>query len=96
MPNRLLRAGGGASPRLSTYVDSALVADSPFGKEWLSTLLQSAKIAQLGLPEIIPVTEFRDTFGVALTDMIGGADTATALKKATETFRPILEKSLKA
>ncbi len=89
----LVRAGGGASPRLSTYADSALVADSPFGKEWMATLLESAKIARLGLPEIIPVTEFRDTFGVALTDMIGGADTAAALRKATETFRPILEKS---
>ena len=92
----LVRAGGGASPRLSTYVDPALVKDSPFGKEWLTTLLESAKIAQLGLPEIIPVTEFRDTFGVALTDMIGGADAAMSLKKATETFRPILEKSNKA
>ena len=92
----LVKAGGGASPRLSTYADPGLTADSPFGKEWLATLLASAKIAQLGLPEIIPVTEFRDTFGVALTDMIGGADTAAALRKATETFRPILEKSLKA
>ena len=91
----LVRAGGGASPRLSTYADPALVADSPFGKEWLTTLLETAKIAELGLPEIIPVTEFRDTFGVALTDMIGGADTATALRRATETFRPILEKSQK-
>jgi multiple sugar transport system substrate-binding protein len=92
----LVRAGGGASPRLSTYADPALVKDSPFGKEWLATLLESAKIAQLGLPEIIPVTEFRDTFGVALTDMIGGADVASSLKKATETFKPVLEKSLKS
>jgi multiple sugar transport system substrate-binding protein len=31
---------------------------------------------------------------VALTNMIGGADPATELKKATETFKPVLEKSL--
>jgi multiple sugar transport system substrate-binding protein len=44
---------------------------------------------------IIPVTEFRDVFGIALTNMIGGADPAAELKKATEQFRPILEKSEK-
>ena len=36
-------------------------------------MLMSAKIAQPGLP-VITVTEFRDTFGVALTNMINGAD----------------------
>ena len=40
------------------------------------------------------MTEFRDVFGVALTNMIGGADPADELKKATDTFRPVLEKSL--
>jgi multiple sugar transport system substrate-binding protein len=90
----LVQAGGGASPRLSTYQDPALMKNSPFGQEWLTTLLESAKIARSGLPEIVPVTEFRDTFGVALTNMIGGADPATELKKATETFKPVLEKSL--
>ncbi len=43
----------------------------------------------------MPVTEFRDTFGVALTNMIGGADPAAELRRATETFKPVLEKSLK-
>ena len=33
---------------------------------------------------IVPVTEFRDVFGIALTNMINGADPATELKKATE------------
>jgi multiple sugar transport system substrate-binding protein len=90
----LVKAGGGASPRLSTYADPGLLKDSPFGQEWLATLLASAKIARPGLPEIVPVTEFRDVFGVALTNMIGGADPAAELKKATDAFRPVLEKSL--
>ncbi len=90
----LVQMGGGASPRLSTYQDPGLMANSPFGKEWLETLLTSAKIARSGLPEIVPVNEFRDTFGVALTNMIGGADPASELKKATASFKPILEKSL--
>jgi multiple sugar transport system substrate-binding protein len=91
----LVNMGGGASPRLSTYQDPALVANSPFGKEWLATLMESMKIARPGLPEIIPVTEFRDVIGIALANMIGGADPATELKKATETFKPVLEQSLK-
>lgn len=90
----MVSAGGGASPRLSTYQDPDLMKNSPFGQEWLTTLLESAKIARLGLPEIVPVTEFRDVFGVALTDMIGGTDPAAALRKATDNFKPVLEKSL--
>jgi multiple sugar transport system substrate-binding protein len=90
----MVQAGGGASPRLSTYQDPGLMKNSPFGQEWLTTLLASAKIARSGLPEIVPVNEFRDTFGVALTNMIGGADAATELKKATASFKPVLEKSL--
>ena len=42
---------------------------------------------------IVPVTEFRDVFGVALTNALGGADVAAELKKATETFEPVLAKS---
>jgi multiple sugar transport system substrate-binding protein len=39
------------------------------------------------------VTEFRDIIGIGLTNTINGADVATELKKATDQFRPILEKS---
>ena len=52
-------------------------------------------IAQPGLPVISPVTEFRDVFGVALTNMINGADPATELKKATAEFQAVLDKSEK-
>ena len=51
-------------------------------------MLASAKIAQPGLPVIAAVTEFRDTFGIALTNMINGADPAAELKKATADFQP--------
>ena len=44
----------------------------------------------------MPVTEFRDVFGIALTNMINGADPATELKKATAEFQPVLDKSEKA
>jgi multiple sugar transport system substrate-binding protein len=88
----LVNMGGGASPRLSTYKEPAL---KPPTEEWLTTLLESLKIARLGLPEIVPVTEFRDVIGIALTNMIQGADVASELHKATETFKPVLEASLK-
>ena len=92
----MVNMGGGASPRLSTYNDPTLLKASPFGQEWLATLLASMKIARPGLPEIIPVTEFRDVFGIALTNMVGGADPAAELRKATEAFKPVLAQSLKS
>ena len=53
----------------------------------------SGKVSKLALPVIIPVTEFRDIYGVGLTNMIGGADPAAELKKATEQFAPVLARS---
>ena len=34
----------------------------------------SLKMARSGLPVIVPVTEFRDTIGAALTNIVGGTD----------------------
>jgi multiple sugar transport system substrate-binding protein len=34
-------------------------------KEWLQSVIDSAKISKLGLPVIIPVAEFRDLVGAA-------------------------------
>jgi len=95
MSLNMVRMGGGGSPRISTYSDPGLLQNNPFGREWLETLLGSVKVARSGLPEIVPVTEFRDVFGIALTNALQGADVADELKKATEAFRPVLEKSLK-
>ena len=89
----MLKAGAGAPGRSSAYLDTETIAQSKFGKQYFDCLLASAKIARAGLPQIVPVTEFRDVFGVALTNAIGGADVAAELKKATETFAPVLAKS---
>jgi len=45
---------------------------------------------------IVPVAEFRDLVGAAITATLSGADPATELKKANEQLRPILERSEKA
>ena len=68
---------------------------SRFPRDFFATLVESGKIARPGLPEIVPVTEFRDTIGTALTNTIGGADVAAELKRATDAFRPVLEQSEK-
>lgn len=90
--SEMLRTGSGTPGRASVYEDQSIQKNSQFPPEWFSTVNASLKIARSGLPVIVAVTEFRDVFGIALTNMINGADPATELKKATETFKPILAK----
>ena len=93
---RMLQAAAGAPVRTSAYAAAQASGDFKAPKQWVECMLASAKIAQPGLPVISPVTEFRDTFGIALTNMINGADPATELKKATAEFQPVLDKSEKS
>ncbi len=65
-------------------------------REWLDSAIGSAKISKLGLPVVVPVAEFRDIVGSAVTATLSGADPAVELKKAAEQYRPILERSEKA
>ena len=85
-----LRVGASTPPRASIYDLKEIRAASALPPEWFVTAQASQKIGRSGLPEIESVTEFRDTFGIALTNIIGGADAATELRKATEAFRPVL------
>ena len=71
---RLLANGAGSPARASAYQDAAALASLTVPMEWVDALIESGKIGRPGLPVIIPVTEFRDIFGVALTNMINGAD----------------------
>jgi len=89
-----IRLGAGTPPRASVWQDEAVMKNSPFPKEWFETSLACQKIGRPGLPEIVSVTEFRDVFGIALTNALSGADVKTELLKATEAFKPILAKEL--
>lgn len=89
----ILKNGAGSPARNSAFANPDVVRESKFGKQWFDCVLESAQVGRPGLPVIIPVTEFRDIFGVALTNMISGADPKTELAKATEAFKPVLEKS---
>jgi multiple sugar transport system substrate-binding protein len=92
---RMLSTGAGAPTRLSAYANEEALKGSTFPQEYFTTLAESIRIARPGLPEIVPVTEFRDTIGSALVNVLGGADAATELKKASDSFRPVLEASEK-
>jgi multiple sugar transport system substrate-binding protein len=96
MGARLLQAGGGVPFRNSVLNDPGVRAGVRMPPEWLQSVIDSAKISKLGLPVIVPVAEFRDIIGAAITATLSGADPATELKKANDQFRPILERSEKA
>ena len=91
-----LRSGAGTPARLSAYGREDIVKNSAFPQEWFDTTGISLKLARSGLPVIVPVTEFRDIIGVGLTNIVGGADPATEMKKATAAFQPVLDKSNEA
>ena len=93
---RMLKSGAGVPARVSPLDDADAMAASPFDKEWAETLKISSGIAMSCLPQVQPVTEFRDIFGVALTNMLGGADIRSELKKATAEYKPILDESEKS
>ena len=93
MQARMLATGAGAPVRLSAYRDKEALANLKLPVEWLATVGESMRIARPGLPIIEPVTEFRDVFGIALTNMLNGADVPAELKKATAEFAPVLAKA---
>ncbi|GLS19143.1 ABC transporter substrate-binding protein [Labrys miyagiensis] len=93
MGARLLQSGSGVPFRNSVLGDAEVRKGVTMPGSWVDAVAQSAPISQLCLPVIIPVTEFRDIIGVGLTNLLGGADPATEMKKATEAFKPVLARS---
>ena len=96
MGARLVQSGSGVSFRNSVLDDPAMRAGVKMPSAWVDALVGSAPISALGLPVIIPVTEFRDTIGTALTATLSGGDPAAELTQATEQFKPVLERSEKS
>jgi multiple sugar transport system substrate-binding protein len=93
---RLVQAGGGVPFRNSVLNDPEVQKGVTLPKEWFQSVLDAGKISKLGLPVVIPVAEFRDLVGAAVTATLSGADPAAELKKAHDQYRPILERSEKA
>ena len=95
MGTRLLQTGSGVPFRNSILNDPQVKAGVTMPGGWVDAIAGSAAVSRLALPVIIPVAEFRDVFGIALTNMISGADPEAELKRATAEFQPILERSEK-
>jgi len=93
MGARLLQAGAGVPFRQSILDDAKVREGVKMPAAWVDAVVASGKISQLALPVIIPVTEFRDIYGVGLTNMIGGADPQKELETATAQFAPVLARS---
>ncbi|SJZ92774.1 multiple sugar transport system substrate-binding protein [Enhydrobacter aerosaccus] len=93
MAGRMLQVGGGIPFRTNPLKDPAVLAGLTIPREWAECAAGCAPISMSGLPVIVPVTEFRDVIGTALTNMLGGADPATELKRATTEFQPVIDKS---
>ena len=93
MQQRLLATGGGAPMRLSGFGTKESRAQMKISADYLDAVVESMKVAVPGLPTIEPVSEFRDVFGIALTNILTGADIATELRNATASFQPVLNKS---
>jgi multiple sugar transport system substrate-binding protein len=93
MGARLLQTGSGVPFRNSVLNDPEVRKGVKMPAAWVDSVVASAPISRLALPVIVPVTEFRDIMGVALTNMLSGADPAAELHRATEEFRPVLARS---
>lgn len=93
MAGRMLQVGGGVPFRSAPLKDPAILSTLTIPKEWAECANGCAPLSMSGLPVIVPVTEFRDTIGTALTNMLTGADPGAELKRATAEFQPVIDKS---
>jgi len=87
-------AGAGAPARASAYeAAKAVPPRSQAEAEWLDAVIASRDIAYPAMPDIVAVNEFRDIYGAALSNMLGGADPAAELKRATVQFKGVYERT---
>ena len=93
MGARLLQAGAGVPFRNSVLNDPEVRKGVKMPAAWVDSVAASGPISRLALPVIVPVTEFRDVMGVALTNLLSGGEPAAELHRATEEFRPVLARS---
>jgi multiple sugar transport system substrate-binding protein len=88
----VLRSGSGTQARPGVHTAPRVVQATRFGEEWLDTVMQSQNVAAPGQPEIVPVTERRDTIGSARANALAGADPAREPGPAAA-FKPVRDRS---
>lgn len=92
LSTEILGKGAGMPGRASPFRDVEVRKTSAFPGEWFDCAIECQKIVRPGLPEIVAVTEFRDVFGVALTNLISGGNAKEELGKAMTAFKPVFDK----
>lgn len=93
MQARMLATGSGAAVRRSAYANAEVRSALKVPVAWLDAVSGSLEIARPGLPAIEAVNEFRDVFGIALSNMLAGGEVAAELDKATTAFAPVLARA---
>jgi multiple sugar transport system substrate-binding protein len=66
--------------------------DRRVSDEWIDAISDSGKIARPCIPQIVSANQFRDVYGVALSNMLTGGDPARELRAATEQFKAVYAK----
>ena len=80
---------------MSVWNDKEVKAKPRMPADWYAAYQDSLKVGRLGLPEIVGVTEYRDSIGVAIQKAIEGAKSADVLNNAQKEFEEILDKTEK-
>lgn len=94
MQLKLCIEGAMIGTRNSTFDDPEYAKNLAMPKAWIDAVKASLAESHTQLPELQDISQFRDTFGVALTKAIEGGDPKTLLEQATKEFEPIFTKSL--
>jgi multiple sugar transport system substrate-binding protein len=89
----LMAGGSGAPTRGSTNEMVKTMPGRTVPDDWIEAVTASSLIAHPCIPEIVAANEFRDVFGVALSNMLTGSDPAEQLRHATESFRTVFARS---
>ena len=94
MQVRMLLVGTPAV-RSSAWNDPEFLSKTTLPKAWVDVVSQVPLKVRNMLPDIVPVTEFRDIFGDALTKSIDSGNVAQLFKDAQVQFEPIYAASEK-
>jgi len=91
----LMTQGAMIGTRNSIYQDPEFVKANSLPKGWIDAVAEALGNPIPQLPELRDVNQFRDIYGVALANIVLGADARTELEKATREFEPIFQKGLR-
>ena len=92
---RMMTEGAMIGTRTSIYQDPAFVKAHQMPKGWIDAVAEALGNPVPELPEVRDVNQYRDIFGVALTNIVGGADAKTELEQALKEYEPIFQKGLR-